>query len=180
MQGGYWHGGQCFITCSLQQAGIARRNWQQLKTLKMPVHFIDTAACVQFYECYHPQHPQARNQDPAAKLALMRFFKEQNVVLGSEEASDFGLSELDWLENRHNHTPGESIPLWPLVFHDCAFYARYPSGGTGGAGEPASMIANYLWGYMAYWPAQPDRLAYAANRFPSHHAAGPIPCPRGL
>lgn len=152
MQGGYWHGGQCFITCSKQQRQIAERNWQQLRTLNMPAHFIDTAACVQFYECYHPDHPQARNQDPAAKLALMKFYKEQGVVLGSEEASDFGLGELDWLENRHAHTPGESIPLWPLVFHDSAFLARYPSNGTSG-GEPASMAANYLWGYMAYWPA---------------------------
>ncbi len=150
--GGYWHGGLCFITCSKRQAFYARRNWEQLRTLDFKACFVDTLSCVQFYECYDPDHPMRRIEDGPAKVELMKFFKEQGLVLGSEEAADFGMAHIDFLENRHTHVPHESIPIWPLVFHDAAFYARYSTGGTSG-GAPVRQLENWLWGYMCYWPA---------------------------
>jgi hypothetical protein len=153
LHGGFWHGGLTYILCSSQQRRYAERNWpQQFGALNMRGHFIDTCSCVQFYECYHPDHPTCRADERSNKIALMQFFKDQGIVLGSEEAADFGLWHIDWLENRHEHIPGGSTPpLWPLVFHDSAFYCRYPSEGTSG-GEAAIDLANYLWGYMAYYP----------------------------
>jgi hypothetical protein len=152
MCGGYWHGGLTFILCSKEQERYARRNWEQLKTLGLKAHFVDTLSCVRFYECYDEDHPLTMDECRASKQKLMKFFKDQGIVLGSEEAADFGMYHIDWLENRHTHVPKESIPLWPLVFHDAAFYARYSTGGTSG-GEPVSQLENWLWGYMAYWPA---------------------------
>ncbi|MBD3238941.1 MAG: hypothetical protein GF331_00040 [Chitinivibrionales bacterium] len=152
MHGGHWHGGQCFIVCPTTQVEYARRNWEHVQSLGLRGYFIDTAACVQFYQCHHPDHPMSRSEDVESKLELMGFFKEQGLVLGSENAADFGLYHLDFLENRHERIPGVSIPLWPLVFHDAAFYARYGSQGTSG-GEPASQLENILWGYMCYFPA---------------------------
>jgi hypothetical protein len=153
LHGGFWHGGQTYILCSSQQRRFAERNWPlQHGDIGMRAHFIDTCSCVQFYECFHPDHPTCRADERRNKLHLISFFKEQGVVLGSEEAADFGLGLIDWLENRHQHIPGGSTPpLWPLVFHDAAFYARYPSDGTSG-GNPTLDLANYLWGYMAYYP----------------------------
>ncbi len=153
MHGGYWHGGQCFIVCSKEQRGYAERNWPQLSTLGMKAHFVDTLSCVRFYECHHPDHPMTMEECRQSKMKLMSFFKDQGLILGSEEAADFGLIWIDWLENRHIHTPGQSIPLWPLVFHDAAFYTRYPALGTSG-GEPAGLLETMLWGYMPYWPAE--------------------------
>ncbi|NOU36162.1 MAG: hypothetical protein HOO88_05290 [Kiritimatiellaceae bacterium] len=152
MWGGHWHGGLTFIICSKEQERYARRNWEHLKTLNPKAHFIDTVSCVRFYECYDPDHPLTMDECRESKMAMMKFFKDQGVVLGSEEAGDFGMYHIDWLENRHTHVPHQSIPLWPLVFHDAAFYARYGTGGTGG-GEPVSQLENWLWGYMNYWPA---------------------------
>lgn len=152
LHGGYWHGGQCFIICSKRQIDYARRNWERLKQLGMRAHFIDTAACVQFYQCFHPDHPVTRSEEIGNKQRLMAFFKEQGMVLGSEEAADYGMYHIDFLENRHEHVPGASIPLWPLVFHDAAFYARYSTEGTSG-GDPVSQLENFLWGYMCYYPA---------------------------
>jgi hypothetical protein len=159
--GGYWHGGQCFITCSKQQVKYAARNWEKLSELGLSGCFIDTAACVQFYECHDPDHPMDRNEDGPAKLELMKFFKDRGLVLGSEEAADYGMKEIDFLENRHAHRPHVTPPLWPLVFHDCAFTARYSTGGTSG-GSPVSQLENYLWGYMCYWPAN-DRASWPAQ-----------------
>jgi len=151
MHGGVWHGGLAYIICPARQRAFAERNWPQIQTLGPCAHFIDTASCVQFYECYDPAHPTTRSEDREAKLRLMNFFKEQGIVLGSEEAADFGLYHIDWLENRHKHVPGLTPPLWPLVFHDAAVFARYGTKGTSG-GDPVSDLPNWLWGYAAYWP----------------------------
>ncbi len=153
LRGGFWHGGQTYILCATQQPGYARRNWPlQHDALGMRAHFIDTCTCVAFYECYHPDYPATRADERKAKIELISFFKEQGIILGSEEAADFGLAYLDWLENRHIHTPGgHTPPLWGLAFHDAAFYARYPSEGTSG-GNSATGPADWLWGYMAYYP----------------------------
>ncbi|MDX2111588.1 MAG: glycoside hydrolase [Verrucomicrobiota bacterium] len=151
MHGGVWHGGQCFITCPACQRAVAERNWKSIQTLGMSAHFVDTATCVQFYECYDPAHPTTRSEDRKAKLNLMNFYKEQGIILGSEESSDFGLYHIDWLENRHKHIPGVTPPLWALSFHDAAIYARYSTDGTSG-GNPATDLPNWLWGYASYWP----------------------------
>ncbi len=152
MTGGPWHGGLCFITCTKKQRALAERNWPYLKTLGVSAHFVDTLSCVRFYECFDEDHPMTRDEDPDLKADLMQFFKDQDVVLGSEEAADFGVPYLDWLENRHTHVPHESIPLWSLVFHDAAFSARYGTAGTSG-GKAVRQLENALWGYMSYWPA---------------------------
>lgn len=161
--GGHWHGGLCYILCSKEQERYARRNWPHLADLGLRGHFIDTASCVQFYQCYDPAHPMVRGEDGPAKMGLMKFFKDQGLVLGSEEAADYGTYWIDFLENRNTHTVRQSPPIWPLVFHDAAFFARYPSGGTSG-GTPAAIRENLLWGYMAYHPAHSPAAWPGAER----------------
>jgi hypothetical protein len=151
LSGGPWDGGRCFIMNPRESIRNAERNWRDLAPLNPRAHFIDTASCVQFYQDFHPDHRMTRTQDVEAKQDLMRFFRERVVVLGSENAADFGAAFLDYLENRHVQKPGVSIPLWPLVFHDSAFCARYGTGGTAG-GKPVRALENRLWGYMKYWP----------------------------
>lgn len=150
MQGGHWQGGLCYIICSKEQLRYTERNWENVKSLNLRGYFADTIACVRFYECYDPEHPINRRQDRENKLELMKSIKNKGLVLGSEEASDFALYYIDFLENRHTHTPGKSVPLWPLVFHDAAIYSRYTSNGTSG-GDPAEELETALWGYAQYW-----------------------------
>jgi hypothetical protein len=50
----------------------------------------------------------------------MRFVLERGLVLGSENGADFGAPYTDFTHgNVHAHVPGETVPLWPLVYHDC-------------------------------------------------------------
>ncbi len=151
LAGGPWDGGRCFIMNPRESIKNAERNWSDLSVLNPQAHFIDTASCVQFYQDFHPDHRMTRTQDVEAKQDLMRFFRKQGVVLGSENAADFGAAYLDYLENRHTQVPGVSIPLWSLVFHDSTFCARYGTDGTGG-GQAVRALENRLWGYMKYWP----------------------------
>ena len=153
MAGGYWSGGQAYILDT--QAGLeyARRNWPRIATLSPRAMFVDTTSATQLYESWEEGRQQTRAGDEAARRELLGFFKEQGILLGSEESADFAVPFLDWQETRHARRPGESIPLWPLVFHDALLATRYADQGTvpggGGAadrsGGPA-WLPDLLWG----------------------------------
>jgi uncharacterized protein DUF5696 len=151
MPGGYWHGGQCFIMNPREAIRKVHDNWRHLSSLNPRGAFVDTMACVQFYQDFHPDHRLTRTEDYESKREMMRFYKSKGLLLGSENASDFGMDYIDFLENRHRHIPGESIPLWPLVYHDAAFCARYAQGT--GSTEAARELEDVLWGYAVLWPS---------------------------
>lgn len=150
MPGGYWAGGQAYILNSRDGLSYAQRNWEQIKTLDPRAMFIDTTIAVQFYESYESGNNLTRVQDEHYKIELLKFYREQELVLGSEEGADFGIPWVDWIETRHRRKVGTTIPLWPLVFHDAAFVGRY-----GSAGQPAYLperwLTDMLWGYMLLW-----------------------------
>jgi len=85
----------------------------------------------------------------------MQFFKSKGLLLGSESGADFAAPLLDWCENRHTRTAGETIPLWSLVFHDALVSARYQTGDlpmeTSAAHSvgPPRWLEDMLWGYAA-------------------------------
>jgi len=171
LAGGYWGGGQAYILNSRDGLNYAMRNWEQIKTLRPRAMFIDTTSAVQCYESYARGNNLTRAQDVECKSALLQFFKAQGVVLGSEEGADFAVPYADWFENRHARVPGESIPLWPLVFHDAAACGRYVNaeaeaaswmgGAVEGRAYPA-VLEDMLWGYFLLssvkdvpgWPKQ--------------------------
>jgi hypothetical protein len=154
MQGGYWAGGQAYIMNAEAGVRYAERNWKRLQQLKPKAMFIDTTTAVQAYQSYDPARPIHRAEDLANKIQLLKFFKQQGVVLGSEEGADFGAAHLDWCENRHVRQDGESIPLWPLVFHDALVSCRYTAdvedtwAVDGKNGYPIWLL-DMLWGYAA-------------------------------
>jgi len=156
MPGGYWAGGQAYIINPRDGIEYAKRNWRKIKTLRPAAMFIDTTTVVQPYESYEKGNTLTRSQDIACKRQLLEFFKDQKVVLGSEGGSDFGMAYVDFFENWHHRTPGESIPLWPIVYGDAAFCARLRDNNF-------CIVMNYtqtawpwwledmLWGYMPYF-----------------------------
>ena len=150
MLGGYWAGGQSYILDARNGLRYAKRNWESLAQLQLRAYFVDTTSAVQMYQSYKPGNTLTRSQDLASKVEMLRFFKSHGVVLGSEEGADFAVPYLDWNENRHARQAGESIPLWPLVFHDAVVASRYTSdnhvaGGT--AAEYPLWLEDMLWGY---------------------------------
>jgi len=157
LAGGYWAGGQAYILNPRDGLSYAQRNWGKIKSLQPRAMFIDTTSAVQCYESFDVANTSTRSQDVQNKQELLRFFKSQGVVLGSEEGADFAIPFLDWVENRHARVPGESVPIWPLVFHDAVASGRYVSdepdsaswmgGAVGGGGYPQSLV-DMLWGYF--------------------------------
>lgn len=159
MLGGYWAPGQCYILNSNASIENAKKNWEYIKTLKPKGMFIDTITAMQLYESYDKNNLQTRKQDAERKIKLMEFFKTKNQLFGSEEAGDFGIKYIDWLENRHVRVSGESIPLWPLVFHDAVMNGRYINKASenaaqkiGDTSKKPQWLEDMLWGYfMLYW-----------------------------
>ena len=97
------------------------------------------------YESYEKGNTATRTQDRQSKEELLQFYKQQGQVLGSEEGVDFGVPFVDWLENRHERRCGETVPLWPLVFHDAVVGARYYT--NGGSSSAKAFLPHLLWGY---------------------------------
>ncbi len=151
MTGGIWAGGQTYIVNARNALEYARRNWEAIRTLEPRAMFIDVTTATYLYDSYEDGNTLTRAQDEALKIELLQFYKGQGMVLGSEEGADFGVPYLDWIENRHRRVAGESIPLWPLVYHDAAFCARYEAASGGGAQTTLRWLTDMLWGYMPLW-----------------------------
>ncbi|CAM3032215.1 DUF5696 domain-containing protein [Rariglobus hedericola] len=153
MPGGYWAGGQAYILNSRASLAYLRRNWEQLRTLPLRAVYCDTTTAVQFYESYEPGHTQTRTQDEEGKIALLDFYKQQGVVLGSEGGSDFGVPFTDFLlPFDQEHIPGETIPLWPLVYHDAVIsYAVSDSTKTSPENLRRQWLLQMLRGYQVRW-----------------------------
>jgi hypothetical protein len=129
----------------------ARRNWPQLAILNPALLYIDTTTAVQNYESFDPGNLQTRAQDAECKAQLLKFFSDKGVAMGSEWGADFAIAYLDYASTRHSRVAGESIPLWPLVFHDAVFSTRGRSGA-----DPArpNWLEDMLWGYFISFGVQ--------------------------
>ncbi len=161
MAGGYWAGGQAYILESQASLKYAKRNWKMIRDLDPQAMFIDTTTAAQLLQSYDHKSPRTRQQDHQYKFDLLKFFHDQGQVVGSEEGADFGIPVADWYENRHVRVPGESIPLWPLVFGDAVFNTRYhvKPGGT----YPL-WLEDMLWGYFLLFSIRPEWINNKQDR----------------
>lgn len=171
LTGGVWAGGQAYILTSRASLDYARRNWERIRSLEPKLMFIDIVTAMNLYESYEPEKRLSKAEDLSFKTQLLAFYKDQGLILGSEEAADFGVPYLDWFENRHGRIPGVSIPLWPLVFHDAAFCTRY-SEPVGSAAHP-TWLSDIQWGYMPHFMmtpgAQPGDFGESMNHVSDWH-----------
>jgi len=153
LTGGIWAGGQTYILGSRASLKYAKRNWDQIKTIKPKAMFVDIITALNIYQSYEEGNELTKKEDLQAKRDMMKFYKDQGILLGSEESADFGIPYLDWYENRHSRIQGASIPLWPLVFHDAAFNTRY-GGVSRNEGYPG-WLEDMLWGYLPHFSINP-------------------------
>ncbi|MDF3128471.1 DUF5696 domain-containing protein [Kiritimatiellaeota bacterium B1221] len=153
MPGGYWAGGQAYILNSKDSLAYLRRNWENLGTLPLRAVYCDTTTAVQFYESYESGNEQTRSQDEEGKRALLEFYKQQSVVLGSEGAADFAVPTVDFLlPFDQQRVAGESIPLWGLVYHDAILrYTVSNATQTSPLELKKKWLAQMIWGHQMRW-----------------------------
>lgn len=154
MHGGLWAGGQAYMLNSRDSLAFAKRNWEKIRELNPDAIFPDTITAAKLLQSFETGNTLTRLQDRELKTEILKFFREQGLLVGCEEGADFGVPYCDWFENRHKRIPGETIPLWSLVFHDAAFCARYTTF-TNDTPYP-KWLEDMLWGYMLLFQMKPD------------------------
>jgi hypothetical protein len=146
MNGGFWAGGQAYILNSRNSVEYAKRNWAHMQMLGSDAIFSDTAAASKLEQSYEPGNTLTKLQDYKLKRELLSVFSNAGQLAGSEEGSAFLADICDWFENRHVRIPGETVPLWSLVFHDSNFVSRYTSFEPGN--PYPKWLEDMLWGYQ--------------------------------
>lgn len=84
------------------------------------------------WECYDPRHPLTRNENREVLTDVFRYFQEKKILLQIEHHIDWAIPYLVGVRTRTAHAgvygedrPGPArgipIPLWQLVYHDCAY-----------------------------------------------------------
>ena len=154
MHGGLWAGGQAYMLNSRDSLAYAKRNWGKMKELNPDAIFVDTVTAARLLQSFEKGNTLTRLQDRESKTEILKFYREQELLVGSEEGADFGIPYCDWLENRHERKEGETIPLWSLVFHDAAFCSRYSS--FSNDKSYPNWLEDMLWGYMLLFQMKPE------------------------
>ncbi|MDZ7341865.1 MAG: DUF5696 domain-containing protein, partial [candidate division KSB1 bacterium] len=154
VHGGLWAGGQAYMLNSRDSLKYVKRNWEKIKLLHPQAMFLDTVTAAKLLQSFEPGNTLTRLQDRELKSEILKFYFDQRPLVGSEEGADFGVPYCHWFENRHERKPGETIPLWSLVFHDAAFAARYI---TFTQNKPyPKWLEDMLWGYLLLFSMRPE------------------------
>lgn len=137
------------LVCDMVSRGYARKRIAaSLSNSPSLCRFIDTSACEEWNECYHPDHPMTRTQSKAHRMGLLRMVKDDfGLVVGTEQGHDAALPYVHYFEGMMSLFPyrvpdaGRTmerilreapervekfqtghyyrLPLWELVYHDC-------------------------------------------------------------
>jgi hypothetical protein len=180
--GGNWAGGQAWQVCAVKQVELAQRkatNLPEIARLFGPTsYFIDTVFAWPLVTCEDPAHPMARQDDLEWKSKLCLLAKQHMGIFGSEEGREWAVPCADYLEGlfgqQTDAAPGQAIPLFPLVYHDCVHIQTH-QGNRIGPGDDKKMTDHVLFAQMQlpsfgphlYWQgAQPAgvRMAPLAPR----------------
>lgn len=114
-------GGHSQQICTPEAVTLFQKNLGSfLRDLAPTVHYLDTIGGLPFVECYDPRHPVTRAEDCEHKAALMRAATAAGLVLGAEgPPRDWNLPLVAFY-NEHPVRIGIDVPLYHLVYHECA------------------------------------------------------------
>lgn len=145
----------CSVLCDRQAPKYARQRVPaELETHPYRCRFIDTTTASPWRECYHPDHPMTRSDSRGWKMELLRFIcEDMKLVTGCETGHDAAVPYVHYFEGMLSLGPyripdaGRNmskiwdevpervarfqvghkyrLPLWELVYHDCAVAQWY-------------------------------------------------------
>ncbi|MCL5282827.1 MAG: glycoside hydrolase [Planctomycetes bacterium] len=145
----------CAVLCDKQALEYAvERVPAELKTSPYRCRFIDTTTASPWRECYDPAHPMTRSDSRHWKMELLRYMsQDMHLVTGSETGHDAAVPFVHYFEGMLSLGPYRvpdsgrqmqriwdevpervakyqlghqyRLPLWELVYHDCAVAQWY-------------------------------------------------------
>jgi len=159
-------GGFSQEVCPLEGVKLFQRNMAYYQRALHPnLIYLDTIGGLPLIECYDPRHPLTRSETREARLNIMRVATSAGMVLGAEgPPSDWNLKLADFYDEG-NPRFGIDVPLWALVYHDCAMLYRQHSTpydyGMDNYGYvrgpwPAKFLRSLLYGDQSSWTLSND------------------------
>lgn len=119
-------GGHSQEICTLEGIKMIQHNVDYYKqALKPNMIYLDTIGGLSLTECYDSRHPLTRAATRVQRLNLMKVATGANLVLGAEgPPQDWNLGEVSYYDEHSNHWMGIDVPLFGLVYHECALLYR--------------------------------------------------------
>ncbi|MCL2741605.1 MAG: DUF5696 domain-containing protein [Oscillospiraceae bacterium] len=163
MLGGVWDRRRCVVINSRDAIGYQRRNWERIGGLEPRFVYIDTLGGSCLLESYEAGNELTRSEDLRNKEAMLRFYADKGIVCATEVGQDYGARFVCWYAANRTHTPGETIPIWDLVFHDSAVCGdnTFESLGTPDGRRYPGLLKFLVWGHtLHFFPIDgPEREA---------------------
>jgi Family of unknown function (DUF5696) len=118
-------GGHSEEICPTEGVKLFAHNMAFYKSaLNLNVIYLDTIGGLPLIECYDSRHPLVRAGTREQRLNIMRVATDAKVVLGAEGApQDWNLRLVDFYDE-HPIRLGIDVPLYSLVYHECALLYR--------------------------------------------------------
>ena len=126
----YWAGGTQSILCPDLMLDFVKMNVQQLRDqhIQLNATYQDVMTAIPMEECFDQRHPVTRTRCREARYSVLDYYRDLGWLITSESASDWAAPVLDsFFVHWPRATPGLAgkpvgipVPLFSLVFHDCA------------------------------------------------------------
>ena len=163
--------------CPLEAVKLFQRSMDYYqRALKPNLIYLDTIGGLPLIECYDPRHPLTRAGTREQRLNIMRVATNTGVILGVEgPPQDWNLK----LPSFYDEAPirfGIEVPLWSLVYHECALLYRQHSSpydyGMDNYGYPrgpwpAKFLRGVLYGDQSSWTVSNEMYAAWRKTFKS-------------
>ena len=154
-------GGHSQDVCAREAVAMFQKNMDSYRgSLKPNLIYLDTLAGLPLTECYDARHPMTRADNREARINIMRVAAKAGVVLGVEGTPQDWTLGLAAFYDEHPLAVGIEVPLYHLVYHDCAMLYRqhgspYNYGldnyGFARGAWPAKFLRGILYGDQSSW-----------------------------
>ncbi len=156
--------------CPLEGLKLFQHNMDYYTSVLKPnMIFLDTIGGLPLVECYDPRHPLTRTGTREQRLNIMRVATDARLVLGVEAPpQDWNLALVSYYDE-HPGRLGIEVPLYGLVYHECAqLYRQHSSPYNYGMDNygytrepwPSKFLRSLLYGDQSSWTVS-NRMYYA-------------------
>lgn len=111
--------------CARAAVNMFQKNMEYYMSALHPnLIYLDTMGGLPLTECYDPRHSTTRTGNREARLDIMRVATSRKMVLGLEGTPQDWTLPLAAFYDEHPLRLGIEVPLYSLVYHDCAMLYR--------------------------------------------------------
>lgn len=125
-----WAGGQQNYLCASLAKDYVKRNFTMLKEqgIHLDAAYLDVFTCNELDQCANPNHYMTRKDCADARGACFRYLIANGIMPSSEELNEWAMKDIvfchyapyEFQMHEDGEAYGRGIPLFNLVFHDCA------------------------------------------------------------